>query len=184
MTTRVAAGSFFFNTGDQTRPFRRLLSFTSTSTMSNSRGNSRRNMAGSVSHWSMTMGVRRLDHHRLFVRGTRVCDQVCRSCSCRCMQEENADRFLPRLSARLATRDVYHGLLRHYSRSASLVVRLCSRCEVRPTSVTRGRAIPRCILICYSAAWARLYSFPANLRLALRVVNERFMFNVISERSA
>lgn len=85
------------------RPFRRLLSFTSTSTMSNGCGNSRRNMAGSVSHWSMTMGVRRLDHHGLFVRGIRVCDQVCRSCSCRCMQEENLGRFLPRLSARLAT---------------------------------------------------------------------------------
>lgn len=49
-------------------------------------------------------------------------------------------------------RCVYHSLLRHYSRSASLAVRLYSRCEVRPTSATRGRAIPRCILICYSAA--------------------------------
>ena len=31
---------------------------------------------------------------------------------------------------------------------------------------------------------ARLYSLPANLRLALRVVNERFTFNVISVRGA
>lgn len=68
----------------------------------------------------MAMGVRRLDHHGLLARGTRMLDQVCRSCSCRCMQEE-IPVLLPtgaKRAPRHAGREkCVYGLLRHYSRS-------------------------------------------------------------------
>lgn len=161
---RPLRGPFFFNTGD--RSATSSLSLLRLRSTSNGRGNSHRNTTGSVSHWSMAMGVRRLEHHGLLARDTRVLDQVCRSLvQLQVYAGRDPGAASYRSQARASPRRPREMRLPWLITTLLALGRL-SRCEARPTFATRGRAIPRCILICYLAAWAHLYSLPANLRRA------------------
>lgn len=100
----------------------------------------------------MAMGVRRLDHHWVFARGTtHVCATKCvaaRAAAGACRKRGRAASYQSQArapshaggaAAAAAARCVYHGLLRHYSCSASLAVRLCSRCEATQFCNARSR---------------------------------------------